>query len=196
MNPPPRADSAAPAAPSAPGDPAVLDHLIPGVYGDLCAIAHRTLRGRASDTLQTTALVHETYLKLLEERRSSWNDRSHLLGVAATAMRRILIHSIEAKRRLKRVGAYGRVPLTDQVLTTSGPSPELLAIDEALGRLASFDPRKARLVELRFFAGLSMAEAARLLGVSEITAKRDWAAAKLWILREISPAPGPRARRS
>ena len=178
----------------APRDLAALDRLIPHVYGDLCSIAHRIRgQGLASDTLQTTALVHEAYLKLLKERAGVWHGRSHLLGIAAMAMRRILIHSIEAKQRLKRGGAHRRVGLTDDVAQATGPGRELLAIDEVLERLARFDPRKARLVEMRFFAGLSMAEAGRLLGVSENTAKRDWAAAKLWILREIGTPQDGRA---
>lgn len=168
-----------------PGDLPALDRLIPQIYGELCSIAHRIRRGRKTETLQTTALVHEAYLKLLGERTAGWADRSHLLGVAATAMRRILVHSIEAKRCLKRGGGHRRVGLTEDVAETPAVGLELLAVDEALDRLAQFDARKARLVELRYFAGLTLAEAAEQLGVGEATAKRDWAAAKLWILREV-----------
>ena len=177
-------------SPEAAADPETLDHLIPTVYGELRTIAHRIRRSSMTDTMQTTALVHESYLKLLDERRESWSNRSHLVGVAATAMRRILMHAIEAKRRLKRGGAHLRVPLDEDAALAPAPDLQWLAIDEALGRLASFDARKARLVELRLFAGLPMAEVASALGVSEVTAKRDWAAAKLWILREIDSISG------
>ena len=174
------------------GSREALDRLMPLVYEDLREVAHHTLRRRdAHCSLHTTALVHETYLKLQDQHRTSWTGLSHVLGVAATAMRRILVNRTVAARRLKRGGAHRRIGLEEVECASPlcrGADAELLEVDGALERLERVDPRKARLVELRFFAGLSLVEAARALGVSTQTAKRDWAVAKLWILREIERA--------
>lgn len=168
------------------GSQEALDHLVPLVYDDLRQVAHHALRRTAGPgSLHTTALVHEAYLNLHHQDRTAWQGASHVIGIAATAMRRILVNRSEAARRLKRSGAHAHVDLDGIQPGTEDVDAELLEIDEALERLARVDPRKARLVELRFFAGLSLQESARALDVSLNTAKRDWAVAKLWILRDV-----------
>jgi RNA polymerase sigma factor (TIGR02999 family) len=156
------------------------------VYEDLREVAHHALRRMSvPGSLDTTALVHEAYLNLHGQERTSWEGQSHVLGVAATAMRRILVNRSETSRCLKRGGAHVRVPLEEVDDRPLESDAELVEVDQALERLARMDLRKARLVELRFFAGLSLSESACALGVSLNTAKRDWTVAKLWILRDI-----------
>jgi len=168
------------------GSRSALDRLMPLVYEDLRDVAHHTLRKESPGcSLHTTALVHEAYLKLQDHDRTRWSGKPHVLGVAATAMRRILVDRAEAARRLRRGGAHQRVGMKELDDVALDSDDELLEVDGALEALARVDPRKASLVELRFFAGLSLAEAAEALGVSTQTAKRDWAVAKLWILREV-----------
>lgn len=164
------------------------DALFSLVYDELRRQAHRfLLKERRDHTLQTTALVHEAYLKLINQDKNSWESRSQFFGIAATMMRRILIDYAKQKHRRKRGGAAGDVPL-DEALTVavSDTSYDLLALDEALDRLAEKEEGLARLVELRFFSGLGVPETAEVLGVSESTVKRDWAMAKAWLHRELT----------
>ena len=171
------------------GSRSALDRLMPLVYEDLREVAHHALRRESPEcSLHTTALVHEAYLKLSDQDRTRWSGQPHVLGVAATAMRRILVNRSEAARRLRHGGGHRRVGLEQARGVAHETEAELLEVDDALERLQRVDERKARLVELRFFAGLSLVEAAAALGVSPQTAKRDWAVAKLWILREIERA--------
>ncbi|HIG75890.1 MAG TPA: sigma-70 family RNA polymerase sigma factor [Bacteroidetes bacterium] len=172
------------------GDSDAVDAILPHVYGELQDLARRQLRGeRDGHTLNTTALVHEAYLKLVRQDRADWQSRAHFLGVAALAMRRILINYAKKRKAEKRgggavlatfeEGAVGRVARTD----------ELLALDEALDRLAERSERQARVVELSFFGGLTQPEIAEALGVSEITVRRDWRMARAWLSHELREAP-------
>lgn len=159
------------------------------VYDELRRQAHRFLRKeRAEHTLQTTALVNEAYLKLAAQKNFAWESRSHFFAIAATMMRRILIDYAKQKHRLKRGGAADDLPLEEKFLTISVSSTnfDLLALDEALDRLAEKEKYLARVVELRFFSGLDVPETAAVLGVSESTVKRDWAMAKAWLHRELT----------
>lgn len=159
------------------------------VYKELHRQAHRFLRNeRRNHTLQTTALVHEAYLKLANQKNVSWESRSHFFTIAATMMRRILVDHARQRQRVKRGGKAEDLPL-DDVLTiaVSDINFDLLALDEALNRLAEKEEYLARVVELRFFSGLDVPEAALALGVSESTVKRDWAMARAWLNREMSP---------
>jgi RNA polymerase sigma factor (TIGR02999 family) len=168
------------------GSPRALDELMPLVYEELRAIASRYLRGeREGHTLNTTALVHEAYMKLVDIDEVDYRDRGHFYAVASTAMRRILIDHARARRRDKRGGGAETVSLDQVVAMTDEQAGELLALDEALGRLEAIDGRRARLVEYRFFGGLTFPEAAEALGVSVATAKREWAVARAWLNREL-----------
>lgn len=168
------------------GDERALDALIPLVYEELHRAAHRYMAREAPDnTLQTTALVNEVYLRLLGAQSVSWNDRAHFFAVCATLMRRILTDVARARRSQKRGGTAAHVPLDDTILVSSNPRIELLELDAALTRLADQEPRKARVVELRFFGGLSVQETADVLHVSPETVLRDWRQAKEWLLRDL-----------
>ena len=173
----------------------VLDELMPLVYEELRRQAARFLRReRADHTLQTTALIHEAYLKLIDQREVKWQNRAHFFGIAAQAMRRILVDYARERNREKRGGA-GRenLPLEEVALflpAASGKSVDLVALDEALTRLAEFDPRQARVVELRYFSGLSIDETAEVLGVSNPTVRRDWNLAKAWLYRQLTGTGG------
>jgi RNA polymerase sigma factor (TIGR02999 family) len=168
------------------GDKASLDRLLPLVQNELHEIAHRYMRREpAGHTLQTTALVNEAYLKLVDVRRVSWQDRAHFFAVCANIMRRILVDSARRRRYQKRGGAVLVVPLDEGRIPTPQPGVDVVALDEALGRLAAFDPHAARIVELRFFGGLSVNETAAVVGVSARTIRRDWAAARNWLLGEL-----------
>lgn len=158
------------------------------VYKELHGQAHRFLRGeRGEHTLQTTALVNEAYLKLIEQKNVSWESRAQFFAIAATLMRRILVDYARQRQRLKRGGRAENVPL-DCVLevVVSDTSFDLLALDQALDRLAEKEEQLARVVELRFFSGLDVPETAQVLGVSESTIKRDWAMARAWLHRELT----------
>ncbi len=170
------------------GDEGALEKLIPLVYGELRRVAARRLRRERSDhTLQTTALVHEAYLHLVEQKRVKWQNRAHFFGVAANLMRRILVDHARARGAAKRGGGAWRVSVDETVAIAPGlRDPELIALDEALEELARFDPRQARIVELRFFGGLSLEETASLLGVSAITVSRDWSMARAWLHERIA----------
>ncbi|CAN5170327.1 sigma-70 family RNA polymerase sigma factor [soil metagenome] len=164
------------------------DALLKLVYDELRKQAHRYLqKERAGHTLQTTALVHEAYLKLVEQKSVVWESRSHFFAVAATMMRRILIDYAKTKHRVRRGGVHNDLPL-DNALTSSISEPDfdLLALDEALNRLAEREAHLAKIVELRFFSGLDVAKKAEVLSVSESTVKRDWAMAKAWLHRELT----------
>jgi len=161
------------------------DELLPLVYAELRELAARLLRNERPDhTLQPTALVHEAYLRLVDQRVGTWENRAHFLGIAAQAMRRILVDHARRRGTAKRRGA--RVTLDDAVAPPTGPSVDLLEIDAALGRLAGLDARQARVVELRFFGGLTLEETAAVLGVGPATVKRDWTVARAWLHRELS----------
>lgn len=169
------------------GERCAFDELLPVVYDELRLMAERYLRHeRAGHTLQTTALVHEVYIKLVDQKRAQWHSRAHFFGVAAQAMRRILVNHAKAVGRIKRGGGRGRVPLDEGAMIGAEQDIDLVALDEALERLALLDPRKSRLVELRFFGGMEVEEAAVVLGIAPATVKRDWSFAKAWLLREIT----------
>ena len=169
------------------GDPAALDELLPVVYRELHHQAERFMRNQSpGHTLQATALVNEAYLRLAGREPIEWKSRAHFFGVAAKAMRSILVDHARARLASKRGGGVAQVTLADA--DQSGGEPvEVLELDESLKRLAELDPRKASLVELRWFGGLSIEEAAEVLSVSTATAKREWRTARAWLRRELSP---------
>jgi len=156
--------------------------LVPLIYEEMRRLASRYMRGEREDhTLQTTALVHEAYLKLVEQRSVHWRSRAHFLGIAAQVMRRILIDHARGRLRRKRGGKQQIVPLDEALVFSPQQSRELIRVDAALHELAKRDPRQAKIVELRFFGGLTVEETAELLQVSPKTVKRDWAVAKAWL---------------
>jgi RNA polymerase sigma factor (TIGR02999 family) len=168
------------------GDRAALERLVPLVYAELRRRAHRQMRGeRPGHTLQTTALVNETYLRLVDSKKVRWQNRAHFFAVCAQLMRRILVDHARAQRSLKRGGNAVHVALDDTPVGSPPPDADLLALDEALTRLAVIDIRKSQVVELRHFGGLSVEETAEALDVSPDTVMRDWKVAKLWLLREL-----------
>jgi RNA polymerase sigma factor (TIGR02999 family) len=168
------------------GDDGALDRLAPIVYDELRRLAASYLnRERADHTLQATALVHEAWMRLTNQREASWESRGHFLAIAATAMRRILANHARDRGRLKRGGDAVRVPIDEALDAADERGVDLAALDEALERLAALDPRKARVVELRFYAGLTTEQAASALGVSTPTVKRDWDFARTWLMREM-----------
>lgn len=167
------------------GAPDAVDRLIPIVYAELKVLAASYLRAEPStQTLQTTGLVHEAYLKLVDQRRTTWQNRAHFFGIAAQAMRRILVDHARRRGAGKRAGGR-QVTLDDQLVGSVTGGDDILAVDEALGRLAELDPRQARIVELRWFAGRTVEEAAESLGISPATVKREWTSAKAWLQREL-----------
>jgi len=169
------------------GDKAALDRVIPMVYQELRRLGHRQMRReRAGDTLQTTALVNEAYLRLVDYRRMAPRDRAHFLAIAAQAMRRILIERARSRRSDKRGSNAQRVSLEDVADVADERAVDLVALDDALTSLAAIDARKAQLVELRYFGGLTIEETAEVLGVSTPTVERDWRMARIWLHREIS----------
>ena len=168
------------------GDGRAAAELLPVVYEELRKLAaHRMGQEAPGNTLQPTALVHEAWLRLVGDRHQHWNSRNHFFMAAAEAMRRILIERARQKGRLKRGGDRHRVPLEELDLAIHADSETFLLVAEALERLTAQDPVKARLVELRFFVGLTLEETAQVLGVSEPTAKRYWAYARAWLFHEI-----------
>ncbi len=169
------------------GDPRSRDRLLPLVYEELKRIARAQMRNeRQGHTLQTTAVVHEAYLKMVGLRAVNWQSRSHFLTAAAMMMRRLLIDHARLHRALKR-GEGQKVPLEDEdpVLMTADEAEELLALDQALERLNELDARQGQIVELRHFGGLSVEETAKVVGVSTATVKRDWRLARIWLHREL-----------
>ncbi len=168
------------------GNDTALQRLTPLVYGEIRRIAHRFMqRERDGHTLQTTALVNEAYLRLLGQPQVDWNSRAHFFGVTAQVMRHVLVDHARRRQYLKRGGDAERVPLEDVALMTNERASELIALDEALDQLAELDPRKARVIELRYFGGLSLEETATILDVSVMTVRRDWRAAKAWLYNAV-----------
>ncbi len=171
------------------GDPAASEQLLPLVYDELRKLAAaRLAQEKPGQTLQATALVHEAYLRLLGPAGTEqpWNGRGHFFAAAAEAMRRILVEQARYKGRLKHGGEWERVDLDSACAVSEPPSLDLLALDEALSKLAAVEPAKADLVKLRFFAGLTMPEAAAVLGISTATAKRHWTFARAWLYAEMA----------
>jgi RNA polymerase sigma factor (TIGR02999 family) len=177
------------------GDPSAAEQLLPLVYEELRKLAAQKLAGeRPGHTLEATALVHEAYLRLVDTGLAPhWNSRGHFFAAAAEAMRRLLIDQARRKRRPKHGGDRQRVAL-DEALSLAEPREDLLALDEALTRLAQQEPAKAELVKLRYFAGLSLDEAAACLAISPATAKRHWAVARAWLYAALTEGDdrGPR----
>jgi RNA polymerase sigma factor (TIGR02999 family) len=164
-----------------------LDLLVPLVYDELRRIAARYMRAEAaSHTLQPTALVNEAYMRLVDQREVEWQSRAHFFGVAAQLMRRLLVDHARGRNRQKRGGGLVVVPLEEQDVAAPDDGLDLVALDDALERLAELSPQQARVVELRYFAGLSIEETAEVLGVSTMTVKRGWAMARAWLHREIT----------
>ena len=169
------------------GDKGAEEHLIEKVYGELRKLAASYLRReRPGHSLQPTALVNEAYLKLTRLDRLSWQDRSHFFGVAAHLMRQILVDHARARRAEKRGGDVRVVPLDEALILDKGRPMEIIALDEALDRLQEKDPRGAKVVECRFFGGLSVEETAEVLGIAPRTVKRDWYLCRAWLQRELS----------
>lgn len=170
------------------GDKSAFEELIPLVYDELRRLAHRQLRGeRRHHTLQTAELVHETYLRLVDSSRVQWQNRVHFLAVVAQLMRRILVDAARARQSLKRGGDQARVPLDDSITIAGAPDLDLVALDDALNALAAADERRSRVVELRYFGGLSVEETAEVLNASPDTVMRDWKVAKAWLFKELNP---------
>ena len=170
------------------GNTEVVDVILPHIYGELRRLASSYLRRERSDhTLQPTALVHEAYIKLIDQKRVKWQNRAHFFGIAAQAMRRILVDHARARHRNKRGGDAENLPLEAADFATSGDgSVDLIELDEALTRLALLDERQARIVELRFFSGLNVEETAEALGISKATVKNEWRTAKAWLFQELN----------
>lgn len=169
------------------GDQSALDKLMLLVYDELHALARRYMKQERGDhTLQTTALVNEAYLKLVGGQSPDWQNRAHFFGVAAQVMRHLLIDHARSRRYARRGGNTVRITLDDNVAASPGESVDLLALNEVLDRLDAIDERKRRIVELRYFGGLSVEETAEVLGLSVITIKREWLKAKAWLYRELN----------
>ena len=168
------------------GNKGALDQLIPLVDAELRRLAHQYMRQeRPGHTLQTTALVNEAYLRLIDQRHVHWQNRAHFFGIAAQLMRRILVDYARNRRYAKRGGGALRVSLDEAAMESQERAVELIALDEALQNLAAIDPRRSQVVELRFFGGLSIEETAEVLKTSRNTVIRDWTMAKAWLYREI-----------
>ena len=169
------------------GNRTIVDALLPEVYDELRRIAARQLMGERRDhTLNTTALVHEAYLKLVRQDKSDWKNRAHFFGIAALAMRRILINYANQRLAEKRGGGVASVTFDDSLAPREARAEELIALDEALSRLEKLSERQAKVVTMRYFGGLKQAEIAEALGVSEPTVRRDWQFAKAWLTRELA----------
>jgi RNA polymerase sigma-70 factor (ECF subfamily) len=169
------------------GDQAALDKMMPLVYDELRRLAHHYMRREnPGHTLQTTALVDEAYLRLVDQTHTHWKSRAQFFGIAAQLMRRILVDHARSHLYAKRGGGARKVALDEVAVLSPERGADLIALDDALDRLSSIDPRKCRIVELRYFGGLSVDETAEIIGVSNITVKRDWLVAKAWLRREIS----------
>jgi RNA polymerase sigma factor (TIGR02999 family) len=168
------------------GRPDAASELIPLVYEELRRLARLQMRSERSDhTLQATALVHEAYFRLVNQPERTWQNRTHFVRIAAQVMRRMLIDHARARRTAKRQGGLQRVPLEEPLLVTEEQSDELLALNEALEQLAELDVRQSRVVELRFFGGLTVEETAEALGIAPKTVKRDWSVARAWLYRAV-----------
>jgi RNA polymerase sigma factor (TIGR02999 family) len=174
------------------GDPRALDRLLPLVYAELRRVAGRQLRlERDGHTLQPTALVHEAYLRLVDQRQVHWQSRAHFFAVSAQIMRRVLVDHARRRKAAKRGDDIERVSLDHEVAARASDAISILALDRALERLEGVDPALARIVELRAFGGLTIDEAAHVLKVSPSTAKRDWRTARAWLVRELGMEAAP-----
>jgi len=168
------------------GDAAALDKLMPIVYDELHRLAHRYMtREQAGHTLQTTALVNEAYLRLIDANQVEWRDRAHFFAISANLMRRILVEFARSRRSGKRGGDGRRVKLDESAVFPAGRDMDLVALNDALDALAKVDPREAQVIELRFFGGLSVEETAEVLRISANTVMREWSHAKAWLLHEL-----------
>ncbi len=168
------------------GDDAALDKLVPRVHDELHRLAHLYMRReRADHTLQTTALVNEAFMRLVDTRQVDWRDRAHFFAVSSKLMRRILVDSARKRHFQKGSGTMQRVSLDEALVLLPQPEMDFEKLDDALNALSEFDPRKAKVVEMRFFGGLSTEETAEVLGISAETVKRDWKVAKVWLLKEL-----------
>ena len=168
------------------GDKSAIERLLPLVERELHRLAHSYMRRENPDhTLQTTALINETYLRLIDQRKVQWQNRAHFFGIAAQIMRRILLNYARDQNRKKRGGRAIHVSLSEAMVMPAEKDRELIALNDALTRLEAIDERKSKVVELRYFGGLTVPEVAEVLKVSEITVMRDWAFAKAWLLREM-----------
>ena len=171
------------------GEEAALEKLVPRVHAELRRLAHRYMAGeRPGHTLQTTVLVNEAYLRLINARQVGWQNRAHFFAVSAQLMRRILVDFARSRNYLKRGGGAQKVTLDEALVVSQEPGQDLVALDDALKALAVTDARKSRVVELRFFGGLSVEETAEVLKVSADTVTRDWRLAKVWLAREMGKA--------
>ena len=169
------------------GNQAALDQLMPLVYEELHRLAHRYMaRERLEHTLQTSALLNEAYLKLVDQKNVRWQNRAQFLGIAAKLMRQILVDHAKQRHRIKRGGDARHVPLDEAVVVSPARAAEMMALDDALQTLAAVDQRKSQILELRFFGGLSIEETAEVLGVSPGTVMRDWTLAKAWLRMEMT----------
>jgi RNA polymerase sigma factor (TIGR02999 family) len=169
------------------GDETALNELIPIVYDELRRMAHRYMRQeRPGHTLQTTALINEAYIRLVDHKGIRWKNRAHFYGVAAQAMRRVLVDYARTRGSAKRWGGMRRVDLDEAAAVAKKQAEDLLALDDALTKLASIDPRKSMIVEMKYFGGMTAEEIAEAIGVSVPTINREWNPAKAWLLRELS----------
>jgi RNA polymerase sigma factor (TIGR02999 family) len=173
------------------GDRDALDQLVPMVYDELRRIAHRYMRRQAAgQTLQTTAVVHEAYMRLAGQDKVAWQNRAHFYGVCAQVMRSLLVDRARARGAEKRGGGQYKVSISDGIAASNNPDIDIVALDDALERFAAIDPRKARIVELRYFGGLTVEETAAFLDLSPITIKREWLKAKAWLYNELRQENG------
>ncbi len=173
------------------GDSGAASRVVPLIYEELRRLAAHYMAGeRPGHTLQTTALVHEAYLRLVDQRQATWQNRTHFYGAAATVMRRILVDHARARLSEKRGGHAPHLALDEALDFCDDQSEELVRLDEALARLARMAPRQSRVIELRFFAGLNVEETAEVMGLSPKTVKRDWSSARAWLHRELRDRPG------
>lgn len=169
------------------GDESALDKLMPLIYDELRRLARQCMRReRAGHTLQTTALVNEAYIRMVKSSQVDWHDRAHFFAVAAQLMRRVLVDEARKRNYQKRGGQFTRIEFDETLMPAQERRFDLLALDQALDRLAQFAPRKSRVIELRFFGGLNINETGAVLGISNDIVKREWRTAKLWLLHELS----------
>ncbi|HET8945747.1 MAG TPA: sigma-70 family RNA polymerase sigma factor [Candidatus Polarisedimenticolia bacterium] len=173
------------------GEPGAVDRLFPLVYQELRALARRRAGHVRGETMRTTALVHEAYLRLVDQTRATYENRGHFFAVAAKVMRRLVVDHARERAARKRGGDAERIPIDDSVLADPGERVDHLALDQALGRLEGLDPRLGRLVELRYFAGLTLEETAEAMSISPATVKRDWFKARAFLMQEMAGTPSP-----
>lgn len=173
------------------GDQSALDRLVPLVYSELRRVAHRRMRAERPDLLQTTALIHEAYIRLIDASLVRWQNRAHFFAVSAKLMRQVLVDAARTRGSHKRGGGVPHISFDEALVASPDRGSALVALDAALDALAKVDPRKSQVVELRYFGGLSVEETAEVLQVSEQTVARDWRMAKLWLGRELGGVAAP-----